>query len=151
GVQTCALPISRSVCGRGRACDSRSTDAGSKWVQGSLDQKDHCAGTERSRRCGMSAFQGLNRDRFDGKLKVTGRAMYAGDHDFPNLAFGFLIQSSISRGQIRAFDLGAALESPGVIAIFTPFNSLKLYRPLGREEGVISGDVIPLLQATQGH
>jgi len=98
-----------------------------------------------------TTFQGLNRDRFDARLKVTGRAMYAGDHDFPNLAFGFLIQSSISRGQIRAFDLGAALESPGVIAVFTPFNSLKLYRPLGREEGVISGDVIPLLQDTQVH
>ena len=98
-----------------------------------------------------AGFQGLNRDRFDAKLKVTGRAKYSGDHDLANLAFGFLIQSSISRGQIRAFDLGAAQESPGVIAIFTPFNSLRLYRPLGREEGVISGDAIPLLQDTQVH
>jgi xanthine dehydrogenase YagR molybdenum-binding subunit len=98
-----------------------------------------------------AVFQGLNRDRFDAKLKVTGRAMYAGDHDFPNLVFGYLIQSSISRGQIRAFDLGAAQESKGVIGIFTPFNSLRLYRPLGREDGVISGDAIPLLQDTQVH
>ena len=98
----------------------------------------------------MSAvFQGLNRDRFDARLKVTGRAMYAGDHDLPNLAFGFLIQSSISRGQIRAFDLGAAQESPGVIRIFTPFDSLKLYRPLGFDEGGNSGDLIALLQNTQ--
>ena len=45
----------------------------------------------------MSAvFQGLDRDRFDAKLKVTGRAMYAGDHDLPNLAFGYLIQSGLS-------------------------------------------------------
>jgi xanthine dehydrogenase YagR molybdenum-binding subunit len=100
----------------------------------------------------MSAvFQGLNRDRFDAKLKVTGQAMYAGDHDFPNLAFGYLIQSSIGRGQIRAFDLAAAQESKGVIGIFTPFNSLKLYRPLGSDEGVNSGDAIPLLQDTQVH
>jgi xanthine dehydrogenase YagR molybdenum-binding subunit len=100
----------------------------------------------------MSAvFQGLNRDRFDAKPKVTGQAMYAGDHDFPNLAFGYLIQSSISRGQIRAFDLSAAQESPGVIGIFTPFNSLKLYRPLGSDEAGNSGDVIPLLQDTQIH
>jgi len=69
----------------------------------------------------MSAvFQGLNRDRFDAKLKVTGQAMYAGDHDLPDLAFAYLIQSSISRGQIRAFDLSAAQESPGLIRIFTP-------------------------------
>ncbi|HZC36524.1 MAG TPA: xanthine dehydrogenase family protein molybdopterin-binding subunit, partial [Chthoniobacterales bacterium] len=100
----------------------------------------------------MSAvFQGLNRDRFDAKLKVTGRAKYSGDNDLPNLAFGYLIQSSISRGQIRAFDLSAVRESPGVIGIFTPFNSLKLYHPLGEEEGVSSGDVIPLLQDTQVH
>jgi xanthine dehydrogenase YagR molybdenum-binding subunit len=100
----------------------------------------------------MSAvFQGLDRDRFDAKLKVTGRAMYAGDHDLPNLAFGYLIQSSISRGKIRAFDLGAAQESPGVIEIFTPFNSLKVYRPLGFDEGANSGDVIPLLQDTRVH
>ncbi len=96
-------------------------------------------------------FQGLNRDRFDAKLKVTGQAMYSGDHDLPNLAFGYLIQSSIGRGQIRAFDLSAAEESPEVIAIFTPFNSLKLYRPLGRDEEVNSGDAIPLLQDTQVH
>ena len=100
----------------------------------------------------MSAvFQGLDRDRFDAKLKVTGRAMYAGDHDLPNLAFGYLIQSSISRGKIRAFALGAAQESPGVIEIFTPFNSLKVYRPLGFDEGANSGDVIPLLQDTRIH
>ena len=98
-----------------------------------------------------AGFQGLNRDRFDAKLKVTGRAKYPGDHDLPDLAFGFLIQSSIGRGQIRAVDLGAAQESPGVIAIFTPFNSLKLYHPLGRDEGALSGDVMPLLQDTQVH
>jgi xanthine dehydrogenase YagR molybdenum-binding subunit len=97
------------------------------------------------------SFQGLNRDRFDAKLKVAGQAMYAGDHDFPNVAFGYLIQSSISRGEIRAFDLASAQKSPGVIGIFTPFNSLKLYRPLGSDEGVNSGDAIPLLQDTQVH
>jgi xanthine dehydrogenase YagR molybdenum-binding subunit len=98
-----------------------------------------------------TTFQGLNEDRFDARLKVTGRAIYAGDHDFPDLAFGYLIQSTISRGQIRAFDLAAAEHSPGVIAIFTPFNSLKLYRPLGFDEGANSGDFIPLLQDRQVH
>jgi xanthine dehydrogenase YagR molybdenum-binding subunit len=96
-----------------------------------------------------TGFRGLNRDRFDAKLKVTGQALYAGDHDLPNLAFGYLIQSSIARGQIRAFDLSAAQESPGVIRIFTPLDSLKLYRPLGFDEGANSGDVIALLQDMQ--
>jgi xanthine dehydrogenase YagR molybdenum-binding subunit len=96
-----------------------------------------------------TVFQGLNRDRFDAKLKVTGEAMYAGDHDLPSLAYGYLIQSSISRGEIPAFDLDAAQESPGVIRIFTPFDSLKLYRPLGFDEGANSGDMIALLQDPQ--
>src|SRR6202022_1484924 len=96
-----------------------------------------------------TVFQGLNRDRFDAKLKVTGQAIYAGDHDLPNLAFAYLIQSSISRGEIRAFDLSAAQESPGVIRIFTPFDSLKLYRPLGSDDGANSGDTIALLQDAQ--
>jgi CO/xanthine dehydrogenase Mo-binding subunit len=48
-----------------------------------------------------TGFRGLNRDRFDAKLKVTGQALYAGDHDLPNLAFGYLIQS-ISRADKSA-------------------------------------------------
>jgi xanthine dehydrogenase YagR molybdenum-binding subunit len=85
-----------------------------------------------------TGFRGLNRDRFDAKLKVTGQALYTGDHDVPDLAFSYLIQSSIARGQIRAFDLSAAQESPGVIRIFTPLDSLKLYRPLGLMRGPIA-------------
>src|SRR5260221_8386226 len=100
----------------------------------------------------MSAvFQGLDRDRFDARLKVTGQAMYAADHDLPNRAFSDVIQSSIGDGKIRPFDLGAAQESQGVIEIFTPFNSRKVYRPLGFDEGANSGDVIPLLQDTRVH
>src|SRR5260370_7762966 len=100
----------------------------------------------------MSAvFQGLKRDRCDAKSKGTGQAADAGDHDLPNLAFGYLIQSSISRGKIRAFDLGAAKERSGVIEIFTPFNSLKIYRPLGFDEGANRGDVSRLLQDTRVH
>jgi xanthine dehydrogenase YagR molybdenum-binding subunit len=98
-----------------------------------------------------TTFEGLNRDRYDAKLKVTGQALYAGDHDLPNLAFGYLILSSIARGRIRAFDLSVGQESPGVIRIFTPRDSLKLYRPLGFDEGANSGDVIPLLQDMQVH
>jgi CO/xanthine dehydrogenase Mo-binding subunit len=33
---------------------------------------------------------GKPQDRIDGKLKVTGRAMYAGDRQARNLAFGYL-------------------------------------------------------------
>ena len=42
---------------------------------------------------------------FDGKLKVTGRALYAGDHPIKDLAYGFLVRSTIAKGMIRAMDV----------------------------------------------
>jgi xanthine dehydrogenase YagR molybdenum-binding subunit len=86
-------------------------------------------------------------DRVDGKLKVTGRARYSGDHSFSNLCYGYLLQSSIAKGKIESMDVTAAQNSLGILAIYTPFNPLKIYSPAqAGEEGVISGDVIPLLQ-----
>jgi xanthine dehydrogenase YagR molybdenum-binding subunit len=87
-------------------------------------------------------------DRVDGKLKVTGQALYAADHSVPNVCYGYLLQSSIAKGQIQSMDVAEAQNSPGVLAIYTPFNPLKLYAPLGNEDGVISGDGMPLLQDT---
>ena len=86
-------------------------------------------------------------DRVDGKLKVTGRARYSGDHSLPNLCYGYLLQSSIAKGKIESVDVTAAKNSPGILAVYTPFNPLKIYSPAqAGEEGAISGDVIPLLQ-----
>ena len=86
-------------------------------------------------------------DRVDGKLKVTGRARYSGDHSLPDLCYGYLLQSSIAKGKIESMDVTAAQNSPGILAIYTPFNPLKIYSPAqAGEEGAISGDVIPLLQ-----
>jgi xanthine dehydrogenase YagR molybdenum-binding subunit len=96
-------------------------------------------------------FTGQTVDRVDGKLKVTGRALYAADHPVENLCHGYLIQSSIPRGAIASMDVTEAQASPGVLAIFTPFNPLKLYMPLGQGEGAISGDFMPLLQNPEIH
>jgi xanthine dehydrogenase YagR molybdenum-binding subunit len=86
-------------------------------------------------------------DRVDGKLKVTGRALYPADHAVPNVCYGYLLQSSIAKGRIQSMDVAAAQNSPGVLAVFTPFNPLKMYAPLtGSDEGAASGDFLPLLQ-----
>jgi xanthine dehydrogenase YagR molybdenum-binding subunit len=91
-------------------------------------------------------------DRVDGKLKVTGQARYSGDYSFPNLCYGYLLQSSIAKGTIQSMDVSAAQRSPGVVAIFTPFNPLKIYAPAQPgEQGAASGDVIPLLQDPTVH
>jgi xanthine dehydrogenase YagR molybdenum-binding subunit len=89
---------------------------------------------------------GKPQDRIDGKLKVTGRAMYAGDRQAQNLAFGYLLTSTLAKGSIQGMDASAAEQSPGVAAVYTPFNPLKLYRGLEPSEGAMSGEILPPLQ-----
>jgi xanthine dehydrogenase YagR molybdenum-binding subunit len=89
---------------------------------------------------------GKPQDRVDGKLKVTGRAMYPGDRQIENLAFGYLLTSAVAKGSIQAMDTTAAEHSAGVAAVYTPFNPLKLYRGLEQSEGASIGEILPPLQ-----
>jgi xanthine dehydrogenase YagR molybdenum-binding subunit len=89
---------------------------------------------------------GKPQDRVDGRQKVTGTALYTGDRHPENLAFGYLVCSSVAKGSIRAMDTGQAERAPGVVAVYTPFHPLKLYAPLDRSEGAIAGDDYPPLQ-----
>ena len=89
---------------------------------------------------------GKPQDRVDGKLKVTGRAMYAGDRRMENLAYGYLLTSTVAKGSIRAMDTGAAERMRGVLAVYSPFNPLKLYHGLESSEGASSGEIQPPLQ-----
>jgi xanthine dehydrogenase YagR molybdenum-binding subunit len=89
---------------------------------------------------------GKPQDRVDGKLKVTGAAIYPGDRKVEGLAHGFLLVSTVARGSIRSMDTASAENAPGVIRIFSPFNPLKLYGGLERSEGASSGEIFPPLQ-----
>ncbi|MFI0452101.1 xanthine dehydrogenase family protein molybdopterin-binding subunit [Actinomadura sp. 6N118] len=82
--------------------------------------------------------------RVDGQLKATGAAAYAGDHHVERLAYGYLLTSTIGRGTITAMDTGAAERAPGVLAVYTPFNPLKLFR-YAKEE---NAELTPPLQDT---
>ena len=64
--------------------------------------------------------------RIDGLLKVTGTANYAMDFPVANAAYGFLIKSETAAGKILNIDKNAAEKSPGVIAVITHENALKL-------------------------
>jgi xanthine dehydrogenase YagR molybdenum-binding subunit len=66
-------------------------------------------------------------DRIEGRLKVTGAAQYSGDYPAPAMAHAYLITSSIGLGRIRAMDTAAALDAPGVLDVYSPFNPLRLY------------------------
>jgi xanthine dehydrogenase YagR molybdenum-binding subunit len=89
---------------------------------------------------------GKAHDRLDGPLKVTGALRYSGDQQLANLAYGFLLTSTVARGEIRMMDVSEAEKEPGVVAIYTPFNSLKLYHGLTQAEGANSGEIDPPLQ-----
>ncbi|GAA2447553.1 xanthine dehydrogenase family protein molybdopterin-binding subunit [Streptomyces macrosporus] len=69
---------------------------------------------------------GASVDRVDGRLKVTGGADYGADRTFARLAHGHLVVSTVANATIRAMDTRRAERAPGVLAVHTPFNPLRL-------------------------
>ncbi|HEY4283563.1 MAG TPA: xanthine dehydrogenase family protein molybdopterin-binding subunit, partial [Chthoniobacterales bacterium] len=70
-----------------------------------------------------STLIGSSLTRVDGPAKVTGTAKYAAEFDRPKLAYGWLIQSTISRGRLTDLDISTAKSAPGVIAVLTRENA----------------------------
>ena len=89
-----------------------------------------------------SAGVGQPIDRVDGALKVSGHALYSAEFPVPNLVHAALVQSTISSGTITGFDLAKAQSMPGVIAIITHDNAMKLSRKKAVQQTVIN----PLLE-----
>ena len=64
--------------------------------------------------------------RVDGKQKVTGTAKFTAEFEIPQLAYAVMVTSTIPSGQIAGMDTSAAEKSPGVLAVITPRNALRL-------------------------
>lgn len=64
--------------------------------------------------------------RVDGRLKVTGGATYSGEYKVAGLTYGVLVPATITSGLITAMDTKAAERAPGVIAVITHFNAMKV-------------------------
>ena len=62
-------------------------------------------------------------DRVDARAKVTGAAKYTAEYKAQNVAYGFLVGSTISKGVIKTIDTKAAERAPGVIAVLTYINA----------------------------
>lgn len=60
--------------------------------------------------------------RLEGHLKVTGNAKYAGEYDVPDLLYGYVLNSSITKGKIAIIDTTDAKGMEGVIEVFTHEN-----------------------------
>lgn len=71
-------------------------------------------------RHGSNIGQPLTRQ--DGRLKVTGRAVYGADNHPAGMLFAVIATSSVARGRVVALDVAAARAHPGVIEVMTPSN-----------------------------
>lgn len=69
---------------------------------------------------------GTPQSRVDGRLKVTGRAAYAADHDVTGVAYGVMVDATVGRGRITGVDTRAALAQPGVRAVLHHGNAPRL-------------------------
>jgi xanthine dehydrogenase YagR molybdenum-binding subunit len=74
--------------------------------------------------------------RIEGREKVTGAARYAYEWPCENLAYAVIVQSTIAKGHVHAIDESAARAHPGVIAIVTHANAVRLAKA-GGELGVL--------------
>ena len=72
---------------------------------------------------GGTKYVGRAVARQDGPAKTTGRARFAAEHPYPNLAYAALVHSTIARGRITAIDTAAARAVPGVIEVLTHENA----------------------------
>ncbi|MEV0615641.1 xanthine dehydrogenase family protein molybdopterin-binding subunit [Nonomuraea sp. NPDC050404] len=82
----------------------------------------------------MRPAAGTPVSRVDGRLKVTGRAAYAAEHDahgaVRDVVHGVIVTSTVGKGRITAIDTAAATGQPGVLAVISHLNAPTLpYRP----------------------
>ncbi|CBG67646.1 putative oxidoreductase [Streptomyces scabiei 87.22] len=72
------------------------------------------------------AAVGAPLSRVDGRLKVTGQALYAAEHDVEGVLHAVIVDSSVGAGRITSVDTDAALAHPGVLRVLHHRNAPKL-------------------------
>lgn len=60
---------------------------------------------------------GKPRDRVDGRLKVTGAAVYACETPVANVAHAVIVSSAVAHGTAKSVDTKLAASQPGVLAV----------------------------------
>ena len=96
----------------------------------------------------MADLIGQPIDRVDGRLKVTGRATYAAEHNIPNVAHAVLIVSPVAKGRIASIDTRTAERVPGVLTVMTHLNTPKLPNP-DEKDAAKKGPASRVVQAFQ--
>lgn len=67
-------------------------------------------------------FTGTPINRVDGRQKITGSAQYAAEIVLGNMAYGYLVGSSVAGGRIRSIDATKAEQSAGILLVLTHEN-----------------------------
>src|SRR5579871_1383269 len=91
---------------------------------------------------------GKARSRIDGRLKVTGAALFPSDTAMANPAYAFLVTSAIAKGHIRSFRLDAARAVPGFLDILTYENTKGAFKTQPNPGGV-SGAATTTLESSR--
>src|SRR6266853_3269437 len=71
---------------------------------------------------------GKAQPRVDGPLKVSGKALYTSDHNFPGMLYAVPVCATIANGEVQKIDTSTAEKMPGVRAIFLRNSIGKLFR-----------------------
>lgn len=61
-------------------------------------------------------------NRLEGHLKVTGKAKYAAEYDARDLLYGYIVNSTITKGKIKTIDTSEIKKMEGVVEVFTHDN-----------------------------
>jgi xanthine dehydrogenase YagR molybdenum-binding subunit len=61
-------------------------------------------------------------DRIEGRLKVTGAALYAAEYPLQDMTYGVMVTSKIAKGVIRSIRSEKASKAAGVIAVISHLN-----------------------------
>ncbi|GAA4343908.1 xanthine dehydrogenase family protein molybdopterin-binding subunit [Variovorax defluvii] len=81
----------------------------------------------------MARYLGKETTRVDGVAKVTGKAKYTAEFQVPHVAYGFIVQSTVTKGRITAIDIRGAEQAAGVVRVFTHLNARRLGKKAAAE------------------
>ncbi|HEY2148745.1 MAG TPA: xanthine dehydrogenase family protein molybdopterin-binding subunit [Pirellulales bacterium] len=74
-------------------------------------------------------YVGQSLDRVDGQAKVEGEARFTAEFKAENMAYAALVHSTVAKGKIRKMNLEQAEQAPGVLAVLTYKNILRMKSP----------------------
>jgi xanthine dehydrogenase YagR molybdenum-binding subunit len=112
---------------------------------GGREGREHGARGHGAREHGdVSSPVGQPLSRVDGVLKVRGRARFAAEVPFRNLAYAALTCSTIAKGRITSIDSTDAQSAPGVLLVLTHENAPKLDDVTSFPEGATASTLTPL-------